>query len=299
VIIIKSISNENDKIAKIARILAMETNTTQVKPFLKYSGSGNDFILFDLMELSQEVDFYIKWLTKQKIVELCHRRQGVGADGIVLLIPAKQMPLDFEMIIFNSDGSEAEMCGNATRCCTHYFAVYKKTTQKEFQFKTKNGLYRSWYLGNNVARVQMTELYDVDKFNLTPLIYNKGSCYLNTGVPHSVFHLPTLENFDFIQIARDIRYNSQFAPNGTNVDFFQVLGEKKIKLKVYERGVEDETLCCGTGVIACAYTCFKLYGWEGLIEVETLGGIIKAMINPQENFYAIEGSVELVYRGII
>ena len=258
--------------------------------FYKYSASGNDFIMIDNRE--EKVDF-----SKEQIINLCKRREGIGADGIVYLLPSSDC--DFRLRIFNADASEAEMCGNATRAITHFaFNYLKLKNEKKFSFTTMNGKYDSEILDNGEIKVRMTELYDVDEVKINDLIYNQNALYLNTGVPHSVYHLATIDSFDFETMALKVRHDNRFK-NGTNVDFFAVTNKdkKQITLRVFERGVEAETLCCGTGVMACAVACNKFFGWTGEVEVVTKGGIIKAVVDEAlENLY-IQGQVKMIYQG--
>lgn len=237
--------------------------------------------------------------SKEQIVNLCKRREGIGADGIVYLLPDKEC--DFRLRIFNSDATEAEMCGNATRAITHFAYTYLKLkNEKKFNFVTMNGKYDSELLENGEIKVRMTELYDVGTVPVEDLIYNQNSLYLNTGVPHSVFHLATIDSFDFETMAKRVRHDSRFK-QGTNVDFFEISDKEKqqITLRVFERGVEAETLCCGTGVMACAVACHKFFGWTGEIEVITRGGVIKAVVDSKLQELYIQGSVRMVFKGIM
>ena len=238
-------------------------------------------------------------LSKDEIINLCKRREGVGADGVVYLLPDKDC--DFRLRIFNSDATEAEMCGNATRAITHFAHTYLKLkNSKKFDFVTMNGKYDSELLESGEIKVRMTELYDVAAVEIKDLIYNQNALYLNTGVPHSVYHLATVDNFDFETMAKKVRHDERFK-YGTNVDFFAVTDKDKqiIALRVFERGVEAETLCCGTGVMACAIACNKFFGWTGEISVETKGGLIKAVVDEDLSKLYIQGPVRMVYQGTL
>lgn len=256
--------------------------------FYKYSGSGNDFILLDQMETSFKVKI-------SDIKNWCQRREGIGADGVIVISPSKDR--DYELRIWNADGSEAEMCGNAARSSIHYMAKHRKNIKDLYQFETMNGLYEGSLVDGDVVKVRMTELYDVNKISVDDL-GRKGSLYLNTGVPHTVIQVNNVEDVNIQSLGRTIRNDVRFQ-NGTNVDFFEVMNEKeqRIKLRIYERGVEDETLCCGTGVMATAVACAKFFNWSGEIKVHTRGGELCALVDESlENLY-FQGAVSSVFSG--
>ena len=257
--------------------------------FYKYSGSGNDFIFVD----NRLGDLRIK---PTQIVAWCKRREGIGADGVIIISESKE--LDFEMRIFNADGSEAEMCGNGARCSVHFAYNYLKIkNSKSYKFETMNGTYEGEVVGDSEVKVKMTELYDVDSINIKDLS-GKRAMYLNTGVPHAVIQVSSAEDVNIKSIGSSIRNDVRF-PNGTNVDFFEVVDAKTqtIKLRVYERGVEDETLCCGTGVMATAVSCAKFFNWHGIINVYAKGGFLKAIVDKDlENLY-FQGEVQMVFKG--
>ncbi len=259
--------------------------------FYKYSGSGNDFIFID--NRSGETV-----LRPTQIKEWCSRREGIGADGVVLIGDSQKC--DYSLRIFNADGSEAEMCGNATRCSVHFaHSVLKTKEDKKFSIETMNGEYQGELVSDNEVKVKMTELYDVDKINISDLSA-KRAMYLNTGVPHAVLHVSSVEDVNIKRLGSAIRNDVRF-PGGTNVDFFEVVDmEKKIiKLRVYERGVEDETLCCGTGVMATAVCCSKFFGWTGEINVYAKGGLLKAIVDESLSDLYFQGAVKLIYTGDI
>jgi diaminopimelate epimerase len=259
--------------------------------FYKYSGSGNDFIFIDNR---QEV-FRAR---PSVIVELCKRKEGIGADGVILIGNSKKH--DFEMRIFNADGSEAEMCGNGARCSVH-FAYYflKLKDEKHFIFETMNGVYEGEVVAKDEVKIKMTELYDVDSVNINDLS-GKRALYLNTGVPHAVIQVSSVEDVNIKAIGSAIRNDVRF-PNGTNVDFFEVLNAKDqtIKLRVYERGVEDETLCCGTGVMATAISCAKFFNWSGTVNVYAKGGYLKAIVDTDLKNLFFQGEVKMLFQGEI
>ena len=259
--------------------------------FYKYSGSGNDFIFIDNRKE--------QWRIKPKMIESwCKRREGIGADGLILIGSSEKY--DFEMRIFNSDGSEAEMCGNGARCSVH-FAYYhlKMKESKHFTFETMNGVYEGEVVEADEVRVKMTELYDVNAINISDLS-GKRAMYLNTGVPHAVVQVSSVEDVRIKSIGSAIRNDVRFS-DGTNVDFFEVIDpeNKTIKLRVYERGVEDETLCCGTGVMATAVACAKFFNWSGMINVYAKGGFLKAIVDKEFKELYFQGEVKMLFKGEI
>jgi diaminopimelate epimerase len=257
--------------------------------FYKYSGSGNDFIIFD--NRAEELR-----MKPSKIAELCKRREGIGADGILLIGVSKKH--DFEMRIFNADGSEAEMCGNGARCSVYFaYHVLKMKEERSFSFETMNGVYSGSIEDNNEVKIQMTELYDVGSINIDDLS-GKKALYLNTGVPHAVIQVSSAEDVKVDAIGSVIRQDVRF-PNGTNVDFFEVIDNENqiIKLRVYERGVEGETLCCGTGVMATAVACAKFFNWQGEIKVYAKGGLLKAIVDQDFKSLYFQGEVKQLFKG--
>lgn len=256
--------------------------------FYKYSGSGNDFILFNNLDNSfrPRTSWIRQW---------CKRREGIGADGVVCV--EKSEKYDYSLRIWNADGSEAEMCGNAARSCIHFAHHILGLGKEKYQFETMNGVYEGRPLEGDMVEVKMTELYDVDKINVGDFS-TKGALYLNTGVPHAVIQVNNVEDINIHSLGSMVRRDVRF-PNGTNVDFFEVVDADKqvIKLRVYERGVEDETLCCGTGVMATAVACKKLLGWSGEITVHVKGGRLRAVVDDKlENLY-FQGEVNCVFKG--
>lgn len=256
--------------------------------FSKYSASGNDFILVDNRSLM--------WMpgTKQ-IQKLCARRTGIGADGLILL--ENSFKASIKLTIYNADGSLAEMCGNAARCITHYcHHEIKIQDEPKYTIETLNGVYEGEFFDDSI-RIKMTELNRLGEIDLSDFAF-KNSLFVDTGVPHSVFQVEKLDGLDVMGIGRRIRLDDRFI-KGSNVDFIEVLdeSEQKIKLRVYERGVEAETLCCGTGIMASAIACRKFFGWTGQIHVETLGGKLCATVNETLDELYFSGPVDLLFTG--
>ena len=201
--------------------------------FHKYHGTGNDFILIDNRKLS------VKLNTKQ-IAQLCHRRFGIGADGLMLLQNKKGF--DFEMLYYNSDGNESTFCGNGSRCITSFAKELDILKKNETRFIATDGIHTA-KINGDIISMKMNDVKDIE---ITPDHY-----YLNTGSPHYVKFISGVKTADMVAEGRSIRYSERFKKEGVNVNLAEQNG-KGILVRTYERGVEDETLSCGTGVTASA-----------------------------------------------
>jgi diaminopimelate epimerase len=254
--------------------------------FHKYSATGNDFILIDnrnnILD-AVNVDLFKK---------MAKRRLGIGADGVLLV--EKSLQHDFRMRYINADGGEVEMCANGARAISFYaHHILKINKENLYQFETMNGLYIS-NVFESYVKLKMTELYDINKLNISGLFDSDSNLYLNTGVPHCVFETKNLDNLDIVKIARPIRNNILFQ-NGTNVNFYKYLSGNQIQVRTYERGVEDETLSCGTGVVAAAFHANKTHLLNDKVSVLTKGGNLTVEFMNQEIF--LEGAVDEIYSG--
>ena len=257
--------------------------------FYKYSGSGNDFIMLD--DRNGEVKF-----SAQNIAQWCDRRFGIGADGVILVGASAQH--DFSMRIINSDGTEAEMCGNGARCSVHFaYNVLGLNKSKKFSFNTMNGVYAGELLEDDLVKIEMTELFDVESVDVSDFS-SKNAMYLNTGVPHTVIQVNTIDDVSVKSVGSAIRHDSRFK-GGSNVCFFDVVKgeEQTVRLRVYERGVEDETLCCGTGVMATAVACSKFFGWKGEVKVYAKGGELSAVVGDDLSKLFFCGKVKNIFSG--
>lgn len=210
--------------------------------FTKMVASGNDFVLIDGKDISVQGRSVRLDETARRV---CNRKLGIGADGMLVL--EKSRKANFRMRIFNPDGSEPAMCGNGARC----IAVF--SGRKKVRFETKAGIIEAEVYDEDRARIKMTDPTDIWK----DIDLNLGSNfikvhYINTGVPHTIFFVSNINTLNIIETGRGIRYHKQFQPEGTNVDFVQFLDKNKISIRTYERGVEAETLACGTGAVASA-----------------------------------------------
>jgi len=211
--------------------------------FHKISAAGNDFVMVD--NRKKQFTRNIPELARK----ICHRKFSVGADGLILLEDSKSA--DFRMRYYNSDGSTAAMCGNGGRSIAR-FAHLLGAASKKMTFETEAGLIKAEILGRNVR----LSLYEPREVRLDfPLRVEKREfdvSFIDTGVPHTIVFLNNIEKVDVPSLGRMIRYHREFSPEGTNVDFVQKKDEHTILVRTYERGVEDETLACGTGVTASA-----------------------------------------------
>ena len=231
--------------------------------FTKMNGAGNDFILFDNRTGGIDLD-------RNQIAKLCDRHRGIGADGILLLEQATNRA-DFRMRYFNADGGEAEMCGNGARCFARF--AYKVGGKKEkISFETPAGVI-SAELEGGLVTLRMTEPTDLRlNVDLPMAAENKTIHFINSGVPHVVIPVAKIDDADVVREGAAIRYHKIFSPNGTNVNFIEKRGPNKIAIRTYERGVEDETLACGTGIVASALIFATTEHCEGPITVLARGG---------------------------
>jgi len=222
--------------------------------FYKLQASGNDFILIENSKL-QAAGCRPQAFAKK----YCERKLGIGADGLLVIEPSKKC--DFKMRVFNSDGSEAEMCGNGARCAALWAAqtrddifvgTSRRKTKDDIEFETKAGTIEAQVKGEKV-RIKISDPFGL-KLNvpLKVLGRNVKVNFINTGVPHTVIFVESLDKIDINNIGRAIRCHKKFSPKGTNVNFVEIKNSNSVKVRTYERGVEDETLACGTGAAASA-----------------------------------------------
>jgi len=224
----------------------------------KYSANGNDFVIFhsEVKEDRSEL---------AKII--CHRQDGIGADGLIILLINKQKKsqYDFEWQFYNSDGSHADMCGNGSRACAHY-AYNNKIAPKQMKFLTGAGIISATVSDNNSDRGMIESELTHPEILDESINFNGNRWWLiNTGVPHLVRYTQTIDSFD-IEEARELRYIYN-----ANVNIMHIEGEN-LRVRTYERGVEDETLACGTGMSACFYRAFKERKIKNNIEVYPISG---------------------------
>jgi diaminopimelate epimerase len=231
--------------------------------FTKMNGAGNDFVLLDNRggDLS---------LTSAQIAQLCDRHRGVGADG-VLLLEQPANGADFRMRYYNADGGEAEMCGNGARCFAR-FADRTAGPLQQLSFETPAGVIGAQLQGE-LVRLQMSEPQDLRLDLEVPLGGETiHASYLDSGVPHVVVPVARIDDIDVRSLGAGLRQHALFAPRGANANFSEQRGPHAIAIRTYERGVEDETLACGTGVVASALVFAAKENLNGPIEVLVRGG---------------------------
>lgn len=251
--------------------------------FYKYQGAGNDFIMID----DRKMNFP---QSQELIAQLCDRHFGVGADGLILL--QNDADADFKMVYFNSDGNESTMCGNGGRCIVR-FAESLNLIQEKATFNAVDGLHEAFIFPTHVE-LKMVNVSEVQHF---PSHY-----FLHTGSPHHVEFVMDVSEVKVAQKGAEIRYGSPYFEEGANVNFVEILGENSLRVRTYERGVEDETLACGTGVTAAAIAAFdsgKLKTNE--IQIQALGGNLAVKFDKNasggyENVW-LSGPAEFVFTG--
>jgi diaminopimelate epimerase len=267
-------------------------------PFWKMSGSGNDFVLVDNRRHVIRGN-YAAWARR-----LCHRQFGAGANGLLLLEPDKRE--DFRMIYFNADGSRADMCGNGARCMA-YFAHARNVVPSTFRFRT-DAYPVGAAVNGQVVKVSLADARDYEpkvSAKVDGKVYRPA--FLNTGVPHAVLFVPNADKVNVSGLGRSLRFHKVFGPRGTNVDFIQKIGPNKLRVRTYERGVEGETLACGTGVTASAIAA----ALKGLVKAPVkcvVAGGDTLEVNfkldhgnrgrPATNI-TLKGPVRLTYKGVL
>ncbi len=270
--------------------------------FAKLVASGNDFVLLDLRRHGGSLDL------KKTAKIICHRKLGIGADGLLVLERSKKA--DVKMRIFNADGSEAEMCGNGARCVVYFLAndAVRKIKGK-VRVDTKAGVLKAESFGSRV-KINMTNPKSARQdlkisLNRHQLKLN----FINTGVPHAVILCEDIEKINVYSLGRLIRFHKRFKPAGANVNFVEPVGLNRIKIRTYERGVEEETLACGTGSVAGAIIYALKLNKAGLsnagksfnIDVDTVSGeTLKIYFDVSKNKVNnvwLQGSAKIICKG--
>jgi len=263
--------------------------------FYKMSGSGNDFIIIDNRDLSLNVGNLPAFARK-----ICARKISVGADGLFLIEPSQIV--DFKWQFFNSDGSIAEMCGNGSRCVARY-AYLKGIAPRKMSFETLAGII-SAEVNNDVVKVKLTDpspVKSIGKLNFDDCQFALDT--VDTGVPHAVTFVDNLETCNVLEWGRKIRRHEYSQPKGTNANFATVIDRHKMRVRTYERGVEDETLACGTGAVASVLAAAS----RGLVEtpvdvVVQSGETLRIYFTKKNDRFCeiyLEGSVKIVYSGLL
>ncbi|MFC2110443.1 diaminopimelate epimerase [Bacteroidota bacterium] len=251
--------------------------------FYKYQGTGNDFVMIDNRDLHFPQD------NVQLVNSLCDRRFGVGADGLILLNPSDKY--DFTMVYYNADGNEGTMCGNGGRCLVafaHDLGVITNSTT----FDAIDGLHHAT-IENGLVNLQMI---DVSEINI-----KKDYAFLNTGSPHHVQLVSNIGDYDVFQNGKAIRYGAPYFEEGTNVNFAEAIDNSTFRVRTYERGVEDETLACGTGVTAVAIAMYE----QNLTKAKKIklfveGGELEVSFEKENSQYKnvfLKGPAKFVFKG--
>lgn len=252
--------------------------------FYKYQGTGNDFVILDNRNGQYNA------LTQKQVKKICDRRFGVGADGLMML--AEKNGYDFEMIYFNADGNESSMCGNGGRCLT-MFAFDIGLNKSIYKFIATDGEHVAEIDMNKQVRLKMKDVDKVDE--------HSSYAVLNTGSPHFVKFANNVKEVDVVESGREIRYSKEFKEEGINVNFVEGVDEDTIFVRTYERGVEDETFSCGTGVTACALMSAHNEKGFNRVEVQTPGGRLSVEFEKmdEEHFENIWlcGPANFVFKG--
>ena len=254
--------------------------------FYKYQGTGNDFIILDNRTHLYDL------LSPKQVKHLCDRRFGIGGDGLMLLNLKDKY--DFEMVYYNADGKPSTMCGNGGRCLVK-FANHMGLHKYSYKFIASDGEHEAELDKNNEIRLKMKDVNSVDE--------HSNYAILDTGSPHYVKFANDVYNIDVVESGKMIRYSSHFVDEGINVDFVESTGEDSIFVRTYERGVEDETLSCGTGVTAAALLSAHNERGFNRVEVKTPGGHLSVEYNKiADNQFTdiwLCGPATFVYKGEI
>lgn len=282
--------------------------------FFKYSATGNDFILIDNHERQFRGD------ETGLFAGLCARKTGIGADGILLIEAPCRAECAFTMRYFNRDGRESEMCGNGARASA-YHAASTKLASDAMRFEVSGEVYHAWVAGDRVDLLMQTprdlrvKPGVVASFNKKISTLLKGRVaraeeivndeemkleeggFVNTGVPHYVLFASNIDMLDVEMIGRELRHHPAFAPAGTNVNFVEVRDPSHVKLRTYERGVEEETLACGTGATAAALFTHLIHGAAFPLRLQTCGGELVVSRDVATERFVLQGHVERVFTG--
>jgi len=256
----------------------------QVK-FYKYQGAGNDFVMIDNRK---------QWFdsSNQKCIEkLCNRKFGIGADGLICL--ENEDDFDFKMLYFNADGNESTMCGNGGRCIVA-FAKFLNIIKNKANFTAIDGVHRA-VINKDIISLQMQ--------NVSKILLNDDYVYLNSGSPHHIKYFNNVDKLDIKQLGSIIRYGAPYLNEGTNVNFVEQVNKNTFKVRTYERGVENETLSCGTGVTAVAIASHKTgKTTDSIINLNTKGGNLKVLFTEKNGVYKnvfLKGPAVQVFKGKI
>ncbi|MBX2915128.1 MAG: diaminopimelate epimerase [Cyclobacteriaceae bacterium] len=252
-------------------------------PFTKYQATGNDFVLID--NRNNQYTF-----TREQIEKICDRRFGVGADGLMLI--ELHPSLDFNLVYYNNDGSQS-LCGNGSRAAVAMAASLGLLKTKAI-FNAYDGAHEAELLNTGIVRLKMNPVKSVTKTG--------SDFFINTGSPHHLQFVPDADKINVVEAGRKIRYSETYKPNGTNVNFIQLLNNNTIFVRTYERGVEDETYSCGTGVTAAALAA-SFHGYTSPVHVKVKGGELDVAFQTRQagtfdEIYLI-GPAKMVFEGTL
>lgn len=250
--------------------------------FQKFHGAGNDFIIIDNRSLNHQ-------LTTKQIAKLCHRRFGIGADGLMLLELDENT--DFRMKYYNSDGKEGSMCGNGGRCIVA-FAKAIGIDKKHYTFNAIDGLHEA-FIQNFLVDLKMSDVIDIQHI--------QDEWFLDTGSPHVVKIVNSIQDVNVAVEGKKLRYDERFGPNGSNVNFIQ-LNQQQLDIRTFERGVEAETYACGTGAVASAIIANQVMPDNFSFVLKALGGQLEVKFEKTGNNYHniwLKGPAEKVFEGQI
>lgn len=252
--------------------------------FYKYQGAGNDFVMID----NRDGNFPVN---KETIEKICDRNFGIGADGLILL--ENDSETDFRMVYFNSDGNESTMCGNGGRCIVR-FAHDLDVTNENMTFNAIDGLHHAVVDGETI-RLRMIDIKEVEDHD--------RYLFMNTGSPHHVEFVDNVQNVDVYNRGKKIRNGAPYFETGSNINFVEVLPNQTLKIRTYERGVEDETLACGTGITAAAIASYiRGFVKDNVISIEALGGKLSVNFDEKNNTFEniwLNGPAVRVFEGEI
>lgn len=254
--------------------------------FYKYEGTGNDFVMIDNRQLTFPKE------NIKLVKHLCDRRFGIGGDGLILL--ENHSDVDFKMVYYNSDGNPSSMCGNGGRCIVA-FAKSLNIIKNEAAFEAIDGLHHATTFDGGIVSLQMSDVTNID--------IDRDYVFLNTGSPHHVTFVDDLKHWDVKNQGSKIRYSELYGKAGSNVNFVQQLDDVTFAIRTYERGVEDETLSCGTGATAVAIAMHALgKTTSNEVEIQVEGGTLAVSFDKEDNQYNnvfLKGPATFVYKGEI
>ena len=257
--------------------------------FVKYQGTGNDFVLINgNKETFNQADYKL-------VKQICDRRFGIGADGFIII--QHHPEYDFEMLYYNADGRPGSLCGNGSRCAVAFAHSENFFTGSSCHFMAYDGMHEARYLTDGgEVELKMRDVVDVEK--------GKGMVVLDTGSPHYVTMVEDLSDLDIVEAGKAIRYSPRFTHEGVNVNFVEPVGEDQLQVATYERGVEDETYSCGTGVTACAVGYYALgennINGNQQVSIHTKGGNLKVRFQKKGDSFTniwLIGPALMVFKG--